>query len=153
MGDCARGVASSRRRLKTMAASLYIVVEGEDPGFDTYVHGHAIARNEDALDRIATRLHVRPLLEFFSADQNSMALLLEQGSGNPEWAHHLPEPQWFHAMDGLMTIQTLCNFFESDRTALGSETVQVLRELNEYQRVLQKAKERELRWHFAASWY
>ena len=63
MGDCARGVASSRRRLKTMAASLYIVVEGEDPGFDTYVHGHAIARNEDALDRIATKLHVRPLLE------------------------------------------------------------------------------------------
>jgi hypothetical protein len=136
-----------------MAASLYIVVEGEDPGFDTYVHGHSIARNEDALDRIAAKLHVRPLLDFFSADQNSMALLLEQGTGNPEWAHSLPEPQWFLAMDGLTTIQTLCSFFESDRTALGSETDHVLRELNEYKRVLEKARERALRWHLAASWY
>src|SRR3954447_10758248 len=77
-----------------MAASLYIVVEGEDPGFDIFVNGHALARNEDALERLAGRLNVRPLLDFFSADENSMALLLEQGAGNPEWAHHLPEPEW-----------------------------------------------------------
>jgi len=62
-----------------MAASLYIVVEGEDPGFDIFVNGQALARNEDALERLAERLKVRPLLEFFSADENSMALLLEQG--------------------------------------------------------------------------
>jgi hypothetical protein len=52
-------------RLITMAASLYIVVEGEDPGFDIFVNGHALARNEDALERLAERLHVAPLLEFF----------------------------------------------------------------------------------------
>ena len=69
-----------------MAASLYIVVEGEDPGFDIFVNGHALARNEDALERLADRLNVRPLLEFFSADENSMALLMEQGAENPEWA-------------------------------------------------------------------
>ena len=27
-----------------MAASLYIVVEGEDPGFDTFVNGRSLAR-------------------------------------------------------------------------------------------------------------
>ena len=78
-----------------MAASLYIVVEGDDPGFDIFVNGHALARNEDALERLAERLRVSPLLEFFSADENSMALLLEQGAGNPDWASHLPKPQWF----------------------------------------------------------
>lgn len=78
-----------------MAASLYIVVEGEDPGFDIFVNGHALARNEDALERLAERLKVSPLLEFFSADENSMALLLDQGAGNPEWA------QTFRSRSGL----------------------------------------------------
>ena len=51
--------------LKEMAASIYIVVAGEDPGFDIFVNGHALARNEDALEKLAGRLKVSPLLEFF----------------------------------------------------------------------------------------
>ena len=135
-----------------MAASLYIVVEGEDPGFDIFVNGRALARNEDALERLAERLKVRPLLEFFSADENSMALLLEQGAGNPEWARHLPEPQWFAATEGLMTTRALIDFFAANPAALGSETRPVLSELGEYESVLCKAAERGLRWHIAVSW-
>ena len=135
-----------------MAASLYIVVEGEDPGFDIFVNGHALARNEDALERLAERLKVSPLLEFFSADENSMALLLEQGAGNPEWAHHLPQPQWFAPANGLDTVRALLEFFQDSSTALGSETAAVVTELREYDRVLHKAAERGLRWHLAVSW-
>lgn len=135
-----------------MAASLYIVVEGEDPGFDIFVNGHALARNEDALERLAERLKVSPLLEFFSADENSMALLLEQGAGNPEWAHHLPEPQWFAASTGLVTVCALLDFLLRTPVALGSETPAVVSELREYQRVLRKTGEHGLRWHLAVSW-
>jgi hypothetical protein len=135
-----------------MAASLYIVVEGEDPGFDIFVNGHALARNEDALERMAGRLGVRPLLQFFSADENSMALLLEQGGGDPEWAPHLPDPQWFDPSSGLVTVCALAEFLEETPAALGSGTVQVLSELREYERVLRKAALRELRWHLAVSW-
>ncbi len=135
-----------------MAASLYIVVEGEDPGFDIFVNGHALARNEDALERLAERLKVHPLLEFFSADENSMALLLEQGAGNPEWARHLPEPQWFTPSAGLATICALLDFLEASPMALGSETASVVSELGEYERVLHRTEERGLRWHLAVSW-
>lgn len=135
-----------------MAASLYIVVEGVDPGFDIFVNGRALARNEEALDRLAASLHVKPLLDFFSADENSMALLLEQGSGNPEWAEHLPEPQWYPPQDGLATVRTLITFLITREAALGSETRFVLAELREYERVLGKTAERGLRWHLAASW-
>ena len=135
-----------------MAASLYIVVEGEDPGFDIFVNGHALARNEDALERLARRLNVNPLLDFFSADENSMALLLEQGAGNPEWAQHLPQPQWFAAAQGLATVRALLDFFQSSPTALGSETAAVISELSEYESVLRKADQRALRWHLAVSW-
>ena len=135
-----------------MAASLYIVVEGEDPGFDIFVHGHALARNEDALERLAERLNVRPLLEFFSADENSMALLLEQGAANPEWARHLPQPQWFDAPEGLLTVCALIDFLAEAPAALGSETLPVLIELREYERVLRKTAQHGLRWHVAVSW-
>jgi hypothetical protein len=135
-----------------MAASLYIVVEGEDPGYDTFVNGHALARNEDALERLAEHLNVNSLLDFFSADENSMALLLEQGAGNPEWARHLPRPQWFTAAEGLLTVRALIDFIAATPAALGSETPPVLLELREYDRVLSKTAQRGLRWHLAASW-
>ncbi len=136
-----------------MSASLYIVVEGEDPGFDIYVHGHALARNEDVLQRLASTLRVKPLLDFFSADRNSMALLLEQGTGNPDWAQHLPEPQWYSALEGLATVRAFLEFIAATPAALGSETAPVLSELKEYERVLLKTSDRKLRWHLAASWY
>lgn len=135
-----------------MAASLYIVVEGEDPGYDIFVKGHALARNEDALERLAVSLNVRPLLEYFSADENSMALLLEQGAGDPGWARSLPQPQWFDAIDGLQTVTSLIDFLVESPAALGSETQPVLSELREYERVLRKTAERTLRWHIAVSW-
>jgi hypothetical protein len=135
-----------------MAASLYIVVEGEDPGFDIFVNGQALARNEDALERLAERLHVTPLLEFFSADENSMALLLEQGVASPDWARNLPQPQWYNAPDGLLTVCGLIEFLHANSAALGSETLPVLVELREYERVLRKTAERGLHWHIAVSW-
>jgi hypothetical protein len=131
---------------------MYIVVEGDDPGFDIFVNGHALARNEDALEKLAERLKFSPLLEFFSTDENSMALLLEQGAGNPEWAHHLPQPQWFSASEGLLTIRGLTHFLAGAPVALGSETQPVLLELREYERVLEKTALRGLRWHLAVSW-
>ena len=139
-----------------MAASLFIVVEGEDPGFDIFVDGHALARNEDALERLAARLYVRPLLEFFSVDEDSMALLLEQGgeqtAAEPAWRQPMPEPQWFDASDGLLSVTALIGFLGTNPAALGSETASVLVELRQYQRVLRKAALRGLRWHVAVSW-
>jgi len=135
-----------------MAVSLYIVVEGEDPGYDIFVNGQALARNEDALERLAERLKVTPLLEFFSADENSMALLLEQGAANPDWAIHLPQPQWYDAPAGLLTVCALIHFLEADPAALGSETHPVLMELREYERVLRKTAHHALHWHLAVSW-
>jgi hypothetical protein len=135
-----------------MAASMYIVVAGEDPGFDIFVNGHALARNEDALEKLAGKLKVAPLLEFFSADENSMALLLEQGAGDPDWARNLPEPQWFSASDGLQTVRALIRYFVDSPAALGSETEPVLIELQEYERVLEKTAQTQQRWHLAVSW-
>jgi hypothetical protein len=131
---------------------MYIVVEGEDPGFDIFVNGRALARYEDALERVALRLGVKPLIEFFSADENSMSLLIEEGAGNPDLIRRLPPPQWYAAGDGLETVRTLVATLQDDPQQLGTEGQQVLSELQEYARVLEKAMRAGLRWHLAVSW-
>lgn len=135
-----------------MAASMYIVVEGEDPGFDTFVNGRSLARHEDALEKLALSLGVRPLIEFFSADENSMALLIEEGAGDQELLRRLPPPQWYAPADGLKTVQALLQALRDDPQQLGTEGKQVLSELKEYAEVLEKARDREMRWHLAVSW-
>jgi hypothetical protein len=138
--------------LSRMAASMYIVVEGEDPEFDIFVNGRSLARNEDALERLALRLGVRPLIEFFSADENSMSLLIEEGAGNQDLLQRLPPPQWYSAADGLATVKSLLIALADDSSLLGSEGPQVVSELREYLVVLEKTQMRDLRWHLAVSW-
>lgn len=135
-----------------MAASMYIVVEGEDPGFDTFVNGRALARNEDALERMAIRLGVRPLIDFFSADKNSMALLIEEGAGDASLLPKLPPPQWFFGDEGLESVGSLLRSLCDDPVQLGSDGEVLREELREFERVLQKAADRSLRWHLAVSW-
>ena len=134
-----------------MAASVYIVVQGEDPGYDIYVNGRALARHEDAVEKLALKLGVRPLIEFFSADENLMALLVEGGAGDAELMKQLPPPQWFRGEDGLATVMALIGALELEPQQLGSEGVLVLEELREYEVVLRKTAERGLRWHMAVS--
>jgi hypothetical protein len=131
---------------------MYIVVEGEDPGFDTFVNGRSLARNEDALERLALRLGVKPLIEFFSADENSMALLIEEGAGNQDLIRRLPPPQWYSPWDGLRTVKALVEALSDEPQQLGTEGEQVLSELLEYAQVLAKTKDRNMRWHLAVSW-
>ena len=131
---------------------MYIVVEGEDPGFDIFVNGRALARHEAALERLALSLGVRPLIEFFSADENSMSLLIEEGAGNAELVKRLPPPQWYAGRDGLNTVAALVDALRDEPHQLGTEGPQVLGELEEYARVLEKTEARGLRWHLAVSW-
>ena len=131
---------------------MYIVVEGEDPGYNIFVNGRCLALYESAVERLALELGARPLLEFFSADEGSMALLIEEGAGNPELLPRLPPPQWYGAEDGLRTVRALVLSLQADPQQLGSEGPAVLGELREFEVVLAKTAERGLRWHLAVSW-
>jgi hypothetical protein len=134
-----------------MAVSMYIVVEGEDPGYDIFVNGRALARYEDSLEKLALRLGVRPLIEFFSADENSLAILTEEGAGNPDLHKRMPPPQWYQPADGLATITALLDALRREPHLLGVESRMVISELEEYEIVLRKTVDRSLRWHLAVS--
>ena len=131
---------------------MYIVVEGDDPGYNTFVNGRFLARHEDALEKLSLDLGVRPMIEFFSADENSMALLIEEGAGSADLLRRLPPPQWYAADQGLLTVRALRDSLRADTQILGSEGRAVLLELEEYVVVLEKTAARGLRWHLAVSW-
>lgn len=131
---------------------MYIVVEGEDPGFDTFVNGRALARHEDGVEKLALSLGVKPLIEFFSADESSMSLLIEEGAGNAELIKRLPPTQWYTGGDGVRTCEALLEALAAEQQMLGTEGPQVIEELEDYLRVLRKTEERGLRWHLAVSW-
>lgn len=135
-----------------MAASMYIVVEGEDPGFDIFVNGRALARNEDALERMSIRLGARPLIDFFSADENSMSLLIQEGAGDPVLLPKLPPPQWYAGEQGLAAVRPLLQCMREEPSLLGSDGEALREELGEFEAVLQKTADRGLRWHLAVSW-
>jgi hypothetical protein len=135
-----------------MAASLYIVIEGDDPGFDTFVNGAALARNEDKLEKLAEFLEVAHLLDFFSADADSMALLEQEGYKLPTTAAVLPPTQWFSSDDGLEVVSALHEYLEGHITYLGDDTAAAVQELEDYMTVLEKSSARNLRWHLAVSW-
>ncbi len=135
-----------------MSATLYIVIEGEDPGFDTFVNGRLLAQAEDTLSRLAERLGVRPLLDFFSADADSMALLQQEGFEFPIDRDRLLPTQWFSPEEGLETVSALHAYLAMDPEYLGVETGEAQAELDEYRVVLEKAAARRLRWHLAVSW-
>ena len=121
---------------------MYIVVEGEDPGFDIFVNGRALARNEDALERMAHRLGVRPLIDYFSADQNSMSLLLEEGAGDAALLPKLPAPQWYEGGQGLASVRPLLEALREEPWQLGSDGTSLRDELEEFETVLQKTADR-----------
>jgi hypothetical protein len=130
---------------------MYIVVPGVDPGYDIFVNGRALARHEDAVEKLALQLGVRPLIDFFSADENLMALLVEGGAGDAELMKQLPPPQWYSPAEGLATVEALIEALQHEPQQLGSEGVLVLEELREYAVVLRKTAERGLAWHMAVS--
>jgi hypothetical protein len=131
---------------------MYIVVQGEDPGYDIFVNGRALARNEDALEQLALQLGVKPLLEFFSADENSLPLLIEAGASSSKLMDKMQAPQWYAAEDGLKTVNALIGALGAAPHTIGSEGPAVLSELLEYRVVLEKTAARELKWHLAVSW-
>jgi hypothetical protein len=145
------GLGAGSSRLKSMPASLYIVVEGEDPGFDIFVNGHALARNEGVLERLAISLNVSPLHSFLCVDEESMATLVENGRNQDDSRDSQPRVQWFDPLDGLLTVQILLSHLDYKPSSLGSETAAVFLELREYERVLRKTVERGLQWHLELS--
>ena len=124
-----------------MCAALYVVLEKAIPGFDSTIDGKMLSNAEQALAAAATRLGVRPLMEFFSMNPNDAGDFLE-GEGLDDV--QVSAEQWFSAEEGLKTVQPLLPEVENS-----SELREAKNDLLGVERVLREAHKHGVRWHLA----
>ena len=125
--------------------SLYIVLEKEIPGTDTYVNGHFLSKHNDELEKVAKGLKVTPLMSFFSVSKEELGALHEE-YGVPL---KKTEEKWFAADDGLRTVNALLQNLSSSK--LG-DTAPIESDLREFLGVLELAKANGIRWHLAVDY-
>jgi hypothetical protein len=147
-----------------MSVAMFIAIESENPGFNTFVNGKFLARNQEKLDALAKRLKITPLTQFFSASDADREFLKEQIANLTEIADPKDERSqaalkklrkelrsaetWFKAADGLKTVGALLEALRAKPEQLDRQDG-VISDLEEFVRVLTAAKTRKLRWHLS----
>jgi len=129
-----------------MSLAYYIVLDNENPGFDEFVNGKAIARRAHELDELCERLGLPYLDSFMGQSLAELEELLGEPlnlpSGNGDTR------QWFEPREGLAVVESIIQHMQYHPRPR-DDFFELLEDLNEYRTVLQKASEIGARWHLA----
>jgi len=128
-----------------MSSALYIVLDREVPGLDTFMNGKALAAAEEVVTAHCERLGVRDLWSFYSVDPLDVADPLDDldDFGDLDGREPSSTEAWFRPTDGLATIRAL-------REALRDQARSaVLDDLGDMERILAEAERAGARWYLA----
>ncbi|HMI54096.1 MAG TPA: hypothetical protein VK525_21475 [Candidatus Saccharimonadales bacterium] len=133
-----------------MSVALYIVLERKILGFDHQVNGNALGRASKLLDVLAERAGTRSLMQFFSASPEEISeFAVSHGQAAEESVTVFPPERWFSAEEGLMAVQRLR---EAARTEGIDNLEKIVADLDEFERVLNRAREHGVGWHLAVDY-
>ena len=128
-----------------MSSALYIVLDREIPGLDTFMNGKALAAAEEVVTAHCERLGVRDLWSFYSVDPLDVADPLDDldDFGDLDGREPSTTESWFPVTDGLTTVRAL-------REALRDQARSaVLDDLGDMERILAEAERAGARWYLA----
>ena len=124
-----------------MGMALYIVLDNEEPGFDAFVNGKAIAKEGKKLDAISKRLGIPKFDEFISMSSEDLEGVLGDEVDIPP-----QDVKWFTADEGLSFVQALSDHIRANPASVKDQKA-VLEDLAEYAEVLGKVKAIGAKWH------
>jgi hypothetical protein len=134
-----------------MGAPWFVCLERNIPDVDhASLDGEFVAQEFDELDRVAARLHVRPISDFLCGTPEQIDNALK------EWRRkHTGQPpeikeHWFDASEGLRTITALLEHLRLEAAEFYEETNPTIEDLEAIQRILERAAECKVRFHFSA---
>jgi hypothetical protein len=131
-----------------MSSALYIILDREIPGLDTFMNGKALAAAEAAVAVHCERRGVRDLWSFYSIAPGDLMEALEGFDGLEGVIAGDAAPEvWFAARDGLATIRALQDALQQEMRGASGETV--LHDLRDMERILIEADRAGARWHLA----
>ncbi len=125
-----------------MSVAYYIVLDNDQPGFDTFVNGKFLAKDAEKLDAICEKLGIPKIDDFVFMSEDELADLLDEDIELPEGEGE----QWFTADEGIAFVTALTEHIQAHPQTL-SNPQGVLEDLAEYADVFEKAKGIGAKWH------
>ena len=125
-----------------MSVAYYIVLDNDQPGFDTFVNGKFLAKDAEKLDAICEKMGIPKIDDFTAMSEDALADLLDE---DIEWPEGEGE-QWFTADEGIAFVMALTEHIKANPETL-SHPPEVLEDLAEYAEVFAKAKAIGAKWH------
>jgi len=116
-----------------MSTAYFIVLDQDDPGFDSFVDGKMLTQQLEAVNEIADKLKLKRFEDYAFQDLSEF--------GGPEM-----EPQWFAASEGIKWASAILQQLRDDAGAV-KNTEAVIEDLKDYVRVFEEAEKRGLKWH------
>jgi hypothetical protein len=136
-------------RERFVSVALYIVLERPVPGLDHRVNGKALGHADDLLDALAKKAGSKPLMQFFSLSPQEMSKFALSHGMEAESETPFPAEQWFRAEEGLATIRGLKGAAKAGKI---ENLEKILSDLDEFERVLEAAREHGVGWHVAVDY-
>lgn len=129
-----------------MGVAYYIVLDNDEPGFDTFVNGKAVAGAIDELDALCVEAGLAKLESFMGQSADDFADLLGEDIEYPEGQED--GNLWFEPQAGVELIDALMEQIEQNRDTFEAPD-DLLEDLEEYKQVLLRAEAIGAQWHLA----
>src|SRR5262249_27527424 len=131
-----------------MSAAFFIVLDREDPGFDTTVNGKFLSQDAKRLEKIAKSLGIRPLDQYVSYSPEEAREMMEDMDVDPEEVEgmDLPALTWYDPQEGLNWVNKVAAHIGEHPSSVKNPKG-VLGDLEEYRSVLEQAKGVGARWN------
>ncbi len=127
-----------------MSIAYFIVVDNDNPGFDTFVDGKSLAREASRLDSVCQKLGIPTFGNFLSTSDDDLADILGEDIELPEGE----EEQWFSPEEGISFVNALAAHIKENPKAV-KNAEGVLSDLADYAEVLEKARAAGAKWHLS----
>jgi hypothetical protein len=128
--------------------AFFIVLDREDPGFDTMVNGKFLAKDAEQLGKIADSLGLRQLESYVSYSPEEARAMMEDMDVDPDEIAEiaLPEKVWYEPQEGLdWAAKVGAHVRENPSSVKNAAGVQ--EDLDEYRAVLEQAQAIGARWN------
>ena len=129
----------------TVSVAYYIVLDNDDPGFETFVNGKAVAHALDELDALCDRNQLAKLDSFMGQSLDDLAEMLDEDLELPE---DMGDAKWFLPAEGMSAIDGLIEAVRKNSSGITSAK-EVIEDLVGYKEVLSKAQAIGAKWHLA----
>ncbi len=126
--------------------AIFPVLDKEINGIDiSSVSGKMINLFEPELSAVATEAGLASIMSFFGA--NPFEYFDEEEFETLELSEADSGEKWFEPRDGLQVFEFLIDYLRNNKSMFGDENDDVIYDLENFRKVLQKAQEFGAKWH------